>query len=141
MSLKTRIKALEARRKAGKASPPRQSWRATMAAMDAELASVEDSIARLAAEDAELLGRIGETAFAAVLAGRARETEFFEWGILQGRFPRRDDISPENEILVREMLTDLARAWQQDHIEAGTWPEVCERMTRLEADRGQSRNQ
>ena len=136
MSLKTRIKALEARRKASKAIPPRQTWRATMDAMDAELASIEDSIARRAAEDAELLGRIGETAFAAVLAGRARETEFFEWSILQGRFPKRDDLSPENEILVREMLTDLARAWQRDHEVAGDWPEVITRMELMEAELG-----
>ncbi len=136
MSLKTRIKALEARRKAGKASPPRQSWRATVAEMNAELDKITTSIDRRAAEDAELKARIGETAFAGVLAERKQEEEVFEWNILQGRFPKRDDLSPENEILVREMLTNLTRAWQQDHIEAGTWPEVIARMQLMNAELG-----
>lgn len=140
MSLKVRLGALERKRQAGKAPSPRQSWRATVAEMDAELDKITTSIDRRAAEDAELRGRIGETAFAAVLASRELEEEVFEWDVLQGRFPKRDDLSPENEILVREMLTDLARLWQRDHEVAGDWPEVCERMTRLEADRGQSRD-
>lgn len=136
MSLKTRIKALEARRKAGKTSPPRQSRRATVAEMDAELDKITTSIDRRTAEDAELRGRIGEAAFAVVLAEREREAEVFEWSILQGRFPSRDDLSPENEILVREMLTDLARAWQRDHEVAGTWPEVIARMQLMDAELG-----
>lgn len=141
MSLKRRLRALEAARKARAKRQPRPTWRMTIAALDAELARIGDSLERAAAEDAELRSRIGETAFSAVLVERERAADVFEWDILQGRFPKRDDLLPENERRVHGMLSDLAKAWQTGHEIAGTWPEVFERMTRLEAERDLSKDQ
>ena len=139
MSLKTRLAALVAARKARAKRQPKKTWRLTIAELDAEFERIGGSLARAAAEDTELRARIGETAFAAVLIERERANDVFEWNILQGRFPKRDDLLPENERRVNGMLTDLAKSWQVEHEIAGTWPEVFERMTRLEAERDQSK--
>ena len=141
MSLKNRIKALEARRKALAAIQPKRPRAATVDEMNAELDAVCAKLDLAIAEDAERRALIGETAWAAVLVERERAADVFEWNILQGRFPKRDDLEPANERRVNEMLTDLAKAWQVEHEIAGTWQAVVERMTRLDAERDQSKDE